>query len=161
MKVETRHTLLTGEGNLINYPGNVIIPIADLTNSKVFLNSTIYTWGAPFMTSDIKNFYLNTLLNHYKYMQLDLNQVPKEIVLQYNLQEISKEGYVYLKVWKLMYGLPQAGMVSINKLTKHLAIYGYTPTSHNPSLWRHQRLPIHFTLVVDNFGVKYFGQQHN
>jgi hypothetical protein len=29
-----------------------------------------------------------------------------------------------------------------------------------PRLWTHQSRPISFTLVVDNFGIKYVGQEH-
>ncbi|KAL7474558.1 hypothetical protein ACHAW6_000533, partial [Cyclotella cf. meneghiniana] len=29
-----------------------------------------------------------------------------------------------------------------------------------PGLWTHKWRPIAFTLVVDNFGVKYVGQEH-
>ena len=32
--------------------------------------------------------------------------------------------------------------------------------AHTPGLWRHVTQPISFTLVVDDFGVKYVGQEH-
>jgi hypothetical protein len=41
------------------------------------------------------------------------------------------------------------------QLTTHLAKYGYTPTAHTPGLWRHEQRPITFSLVVDDFGIKY------
>ena len=31
---------------------------------------------------------------------------------------------------------------------------------HTPCLWSHVSRPIAFTLVVDNFGVKYMGKKH-
>ena len=31
---------------------------------------------------------------------------------------------------------------------------------HTPGLWRHVSHPIPFTLVVDDFGVKYVGKNH-
>ena len=31
---------------------------------------------------------------------------------------------------------------------------------HTPGLWKHVSRPISFTLVVDDFGVKYVGKQH-
>ena len=31
---------------------------------------------------------------------------------------------------------------------------------HTPGLWKHIHQPIQFTLVVDNFGVKYVGKEH-
>jgi hypothetical protein len=59
-----------------------------------------------------------------------------------------------------MYGLPQAGILANQKLTKHLAQHGYHPTTHTPGLWKHNQRPIWFSLVVDNFGVKYIGKEH-
>ena len=46
--------------NLVNYPGNVGTPTADMLLFKVLLNSVISTPGAKFMTIDLANFYLNT-----------------------------------------------------------------------------------------------------
>ena len=31
---------------------------------------------------------------------------------------------------------------------------------HTPGLWKHIHQPIKFTLVVDDFGVKYVGKEH-
>lgn len=42
-KKETHRTRLTVGGNLINYPGDVSTPTADLTTTKVLLNSTLST----------------------------------------------------------------------------------------------------------------------
>ena len=56
-----------------------------------------------------------------------------------------------------MYGIPQAGMLFNNHITKYLDTYGYSPTTHTLILWHQQIYPISFTLLVDDFGVKYFG----
>ena len=32
--------------------------------------------------------------------------------------------------------------------------------AHTPGLWKHKRRPIQFSLIVDNFGVKYVGKEH-
>ena len=42
----------------------------------------------------------------------------------------------------------------LNQLIKFLAPHGYRPT-RTPGLWKHDNKPISFTLIVDNFGVKY------
>ena len=41
----------------------------------------------------------------------------------------------------------------------HLAKYGYTPCTLTPGLWKHKTWPISFTLVVDDFGIKYIRQE--
>jgi hypothetical protein len=159
-KKETHRTRLTVGGNLVDYPGDVSTPTADLTTTKVLLNSTISTPGARFMTGDSKNFYLNTPLDRYEYMRLSLSLLPDEIIQQYNLLAIAHDGYVYIEIRKGMYGLPQAGILASKRLTKHLATFGYYPTAQTPGLWRHKTRPISFSLVVDDFGIKYVGRQH-
>jgi hypothetical protein len=54
-----------------------------------------------------------------------------------------------------MYGLPQAGRIANEQLTKFLAPHGYAPVPITPGLWQHTTRDIAFTLVVDDFGVKY------
>jgi hypothetical protein len=68
--------------------------------------------------------------------------------------------FVYLEVQKGMYGLPQAGILANKLLIKQLAPYGYFPVTHTPGLWKRQSHPVLFSLVVDNFGVKYVGKEH-
>jgi hypothetical protein len=41
-----------------------------------------------------------------------------------------------------------------------MAPYGYYPARHTPGLWLHKTRPISFTLVVDDFAVKYVGKHH-
>jgi hypothetical protein len=48
-----------------------------------------------------------------------------------------------------------------NKLLhKQLAPHGYYECVNTPGLWRHQTRPITFSLVVDDFGIKYVGKEH-
>ena len=54
-----------------------------------------------------------------------------------------------------MYGLPQAGKIANDKLKLHLAKFGYEPAPITLGLWRHQTRPLQFSLVVDDFGIKY------
>jgi len=41
-------------------------------------------------------------------------------------------------------------------LNKH----GYHQSKLVPGLWKHNTRPMQFTLVVDDFGVKYVGEEH-
>ena len=59
-----------------------------------------------------------------------------------------------------MYGLPQAGIIANQLLTKRLEPHGYFQCRHTPGLWKHKWRPILFSLVVDDFGIKYVGKQH-
>jgi hypothetical protein len=67
---EPNWTRLVAGGDRVHYPGNVGTPTANLITMKLFINSIISTTGAKFMTMDIKDFYLNTPMEGYKYMRL-------------------------------------------------------------------------------------------
>jgi hypothetical protein len=54
-----------------------------------------------------------------------------------------------------MYGLPQAGLLANLLLEKRLNKQGYFQSKLVPGLWHHNKRRIQFTLVVDDFGVKY------
>jgi len=45
-------------------------------------------------------------------------------------------------------------------LEKRLNKHGYQQSKLVPGLWKHDTRPIQFTLVVDDFGVKYVGEEH-
>ena len=59
-----------------------------------------------------------------------------------------------------MYGLPQSGLLANKLLEKRLNKRGYRQSKLLPGLWKHDWRPIQFTLVVDDFGVKYVGDKH-
>jgi len=82
-KKETHRTRLTMGGDRINYPGDVGTPTADMTLVKIFFNSVISTKGAKCVMLDIKDFYLNTPMMRYEYMQLKLTDIPEEIIVEY------------------------------------------------------------------------------
>jgi hypothetical protein len=157
-KEEKHRTHLTVGGNLIDYPYDVSTPTADITTAKIIFNSLVSTPNAKFMGLDIKDFYLNTKMERYKYMCLPIDIIPKEIIDQYDLLPLVHTGNVYIEIRKGMYGLPQAGIIANNKLRKPLATFGYIPTDHTPGLWKHKTSPVQFSLVVDDFGVKYVGK---
>ncbi len=67
---------------------------------------------------------------------------------------------MHIEANKGMYGLPQAGLIANELLEKQLNEHGYRQSKLMPGLWTHDTQPIQFTLVVDDFGVKYVGKEH-
>jgi hypothetical protein len=94
-------------------------------------------------------------------MRLPLSIIPEEIITKYNLRAILVGGWVYLEIRKGMYGLKQAGLLANQLLQQRLAHYGYYPSRHIPGLWLHKTRSIAFTLVVDDFAVKYVGKDNS
>jgi hypothetical protein len=67
-KAEPNQTWFTVGGDRINYPGAVTTPTAEMLVAKMLFNSIISTKDARFMTMDISNFYLMTLLHCPKFI---------------------------------------------------------------------------------------------
>ena len=154
-KAEVHRTCLTVGGDIILYDKTTSTPTADLSTLKLLFNSVISTPGAKFMMIDISNFYLNSILPDKEYMQLPTRIIPPIIQQQYNLPPITSNGNTYICIRKGMYGLKQAGVLAYNELRAHLTPYGFIASRHTPGLWTHQSRALAFTLVVDDFGVKY------
>jgi hypothetical protein len=154
-KANKRCVHFTVGGDRVDYKGDVSTKTADLTTAKCLFNSVISTSGAKFMTADIKDFYLNTPMNRYEYMCIPEKDIPATIMTQYNLAPLLHNGAVYIKIRKGMYGLPQAGRIANDQLLVFLAQDGYHQAPNTPGLFTHTTRPITFSLIVDNFGVKY------
>ncbi|KAL7483042.1 hypothetical protein ACHAW6_008693 [Cyclotella cf. meneghiniana] len=159
-KKDPYRTRATMGGNLINYPEDVGTPTANLLLIKLFLNSVISTKGAKFATADISNFYLMTPLKRPEYAKVKLSDIPEEVIEAYKLREkATPDGYVYLRVGKGMYGLPQAGSLGHDLLEERLNQAGYYQSKIAPGLWRHKTRNLRFVLVVDDFGIKYLRKE--
>jgi hypothetical protein len=63
------------------------MPTANLTTAKLLINSTISMPGAIFLGIDLANFYLNTPMPNLEYVRRQLDIIPKEIIVAYNLRE--------------------------------------------------------------------------
>ena len=143
-------------GNLIHYPDNIGTPTADLLLIKIFLNSVISSVGAKFATVDLSNFYLMTPLKRPEYGRVKMTDIPDKIINEYKLHEKAIDGWVYFKVMRGMYGLPQAGSNSHVKLEACLNKEGYYKSPLAPARWKHKTRPTQFVLIINNFGIKYF-----
>jgi hypothetical protein len=142
-------------GNQIHYAGETAAHTASMQLIKILLNSVVSEKGAKFMTADIKDFYLGTPLPNAEYMRINLDHIPSEVIDKYGMQQYAHNGAVVVQVNKGIYGLPQAGILAQDRLVAHLASHGYHQAPHTPCLFKHVSNSIAFTLVVDDFGIKY------
>ena len=154
-KTEQNRVRITVGGDRLDYVGSTTTRMASLTTTKCLFNSVLSTPNARFMDADISNFYYKTPLDIYEYAQMPIKLIPQEIIDEYNLIDIAVNGIVYIEIRKGMPGLKQAGKIANDRLTIHLARHGYHPVPRTPSLWKHETNSIYFTLVVDDFGIKY------
>ena len=92
---------------------------------------------------------------------MHLADFPSDVIEQYNLTDIAnKDGMVFVEIRKGMYGLPQAGLLAQELLEQRLNKHGYFQSTRTPGLWTHKWRPVQFTLVVDDFGIKYVGDDN-
>ena len=59
-----------------------------------------------------------------------------------------------------MYGSPQASILAESLFKECLLQHDNVEVPHTPGLFWHKTQPIWFTLVVDDFGIKYVGKEH-
>ena len=76
------------------------------------------------------------------------------------MDKADTNGLVYIFANRGIYGLPQSGLLANKLLVKILNKQGYHHSKLVPGIWNHDWRPVQFTLVVDNFGVKYVGEEH-
>jgi hypothetical protein len=58
-------------------------------------------------------------------MKIPLALFPAWTIEQYNLNKMALDGWVYIKMRRVMWGLPQAGIHANKCLRRKLAPFGY------------------------------------
>ena len=81
----------------------------------------------------------------------------KEYILH---QFATPDWWVYIKVIRGMYGIPQVGSLGHDLLEQQLNKEGYFQSQIVPGFWKHKTKPNQFVLVVDNFGIKYLKREY-
>ena len=91
----------------------------------------------------------------YEYMQIPLSVIPLTIIEYYKLTALAKKAYVMVEIQRGIYRLPQAGIMASKQLHQHISTFVYTQVSHTHGLFRHKTRTLSFTLIVDDFGIRY------
>ena len=94
-------------------------------------------------------------------MRIYPKDIPEEVIEEYDVIQFANEyGYVYYEIKGEIYGVVQAGQIENLDLVKHLKTHCNFPLKQIPSLWFHKTKSIIFTLVVDDFIIKYIKKEH-
>ena len=141
-------------GDKVYYPGVTAAYVAHLETIRLQLNAAA-SEDAFICTADIKDFYLGTPLDRPEYMRISLKHIPSDIQERYNIASMVHNGYVLMEISKGIYGLPQAGKLAQDRLVKHLATHNYIQCVNTPCLFINKENGVTFTLVVDDFLIKY------
>ena len=84
-KVETHCTRITVRRDRLHYSGDTSTPTAGIATTKMCINSTISTDSTHYLTTDIKDFYLNSDLEEYEYIFIEIHLIPQDFAQDYNL----------------------------------------------------------------------------
>ena len=126
---------------------------------KIILNAVV-SEDSIFGTLDVRNFYYGAdIFGTPPSIRIPLRHYSPSLLSELGLTpfvQTDRAGHPFLfaDVKKCIPGLPQSGLLSQLRLLSHLESHGYHETD-TPMLFRHVSRPISFTLVVDDFGIKY------
>ncbi len=71
-------------------------------------------------------------------MRVKITNIPLKIIEEYKMHEIvTDDGYIYCRIQKGTYGLPQAGIIAQELLQERLEKLGYYQSKIIPGLWTH------------------------
>jgi hypothetical protein len=151
---------ITCGGDKLDYYGDTTTHSASMETIKCQLNSIISSPGAKCATGDISNMYLESLLPTPEYVRFRMDLIPAAFAKAYNLYDLATpDGFVYAQVNKAWYGLKQAGRIAHDDLVERLADAGYKKAALVEGYFYHETRDINFTLVVDDFLIKYTNKE--
>ena len=94
-------------------------------------------------------------LEQPEWINIPIKNIPLSLLEEHNLIQFISDEHILCRVDGTMYGHPVAGRLANADLVKHLAVHGYVQDANVPCMFAHVTAPISFSLVVDDFGIKY------
>jgi hypothetical protein len=152
-KEEKERTRLTVGGDQIEYPGDKSTRTAGLTTAKILINSVISTLGAKFLLKHPPR----TIRIHGNQFIFTPSGNSRQIRLTQpstGRRGVHRNPDIYVRV--------AAGRHPRQRIVTAQSSQGWIPThtTHTHVLRTHDTRPISFSIVVDDFGVKYVGREH-
>ena len=79
---------------------------------KLFFNNVVSTPGPKFLGLDLKDFYLNPPMDCPKFLQINLDNFPDNVINMYTLMEkVDAKGFAIIQLEKGIYELPYTGII--------------------------------------------------
>ncbi len=147
-------------GDKVQYDGLTSSPVADIVTIKIHQNSVVsdrrnFGTDTRYAGLDLTDFYLESDLDQPSWVNISVEDIAMDILTEYDLLKYVHKGRILCRVDGTMYGHPAAGRIAHKDLVAHLALHGYMQHDNIPCLFFHTSNSISFTLVVDDFGIKY------
>jgi len=145
---------LTYGGNNSDFDGLRTSHTVDIATVKMFLNA-IVTEDADYVTLDLEDFYLFTVLDRPEYMRMPVAYIPQDLRIELGMATLPDDASVLWEINKGLYGMPQAGLLAKTALNTLLSANGYDECVFTQGLYKHKTRPISFTVWVDDFLIKF------
>lgn len=147
-------------GDRINYNGPTMSHVADPIAILIHQISVISDrrnkgTNTRYITADASDFYLGSKLKRPEWMWIPISHMSEQTIEKHDLRQYVHNKKILFQVNGTIYGHPASGHIAQNDLIEHLKKYDYTSTREVPCLFTHPTSGISFTLVVDDFGIKY------
>ena len=94
-KEDPNRTHIAVTGSQICYPGDVGTPTGSLDLVKLIINSVLSYRNARFFSFDLKNFYLQTLMDRSEYVCIKFSDIPQEFIEEYDLSEAARNRSIH------------------------------------------------------------------
>jgi hypothetical protein len=129
-----------------------------LPTTRDALFHSIVSTHSLMATIDIVDYYLGTLLPSPESVRIDVSSISIPTLTKLGLLPFLHHShgkpFIFCDVLKTVSGLPQSGLLSQLRLVALLTQHGFSETS-TLMLFRHHTHSTAFTLVVDDFLVRY------
>ena len=73
--------------------------------------------------------------------------------------KVDPAGYVYVRIKGALYRLKESGKIANKDIVDYLSSFGYHESTITPGLFKHATRNISFTLVVDDFDMKWLSKE--
>ena len=100
---------------MIKHPGKLTTRPADITTTKIAWDSVMRTEETRYACLDVGDFYLETPLKTYVYMNMPLSMFTNWTRKQHNLDKHAHKSFVYWEVPKAICELLNAGRLVIER----------------------------------------------
>jgi hypothetical protein len=128
------------------------------TVNVLFFHSIVFTHSF-LATIDIVDYYLETLLPSPESVRIDVSSISLPTLTKLGLLPFLRHShgkpFLFCDVLKTVPGLPQSGLLSQLRLIALLSQHGFSSETSTPMLFHHHIHSTAFTLVVDDFLVRY------
>jgi hypothetical protein len=155
-----RRIRLTAGGDRTNFDGQSSSRSSDMAVFKTFVQSVASDRANGIPTTvtlyDAADFYIGAVLpeDRPEFVKVPVSHVPDSVIKEYNLEPFIVNGFIYFKIVKCLWGLPQSGYISQCKLFKLLEENGYHEDLVIPCLFTNKAKSLSLLVTVDDFLVK-------